>query len=149
MRFTWAHAAVAIPVTIVVVFTSVLIRSMSDDKKTELVTDDYYAREIQFQEQINKTKNALILKTELDWRSNGGNWELGLKGEFAPELVKGVLTVYRPSDSSLDFDVPIKLDSNGTQLISGEKFKKGKYQIQVRWNASDLDCYLEKNIFIQ
>ena len=149
MKFTWAHAAIAIPITIVVVFTSVLIRSMSDEKKTELVTEDYYAKEIQFQEQIDRTKNALVLKTNLEWNKVGENWQLGLKGDYDPELAEGTLTIYRPSDSSLDFDVPMVLDVNFNQMVSGKNFKKGKYQIQVRWTANDLDCYLEKNIFIQ
>ncbi len=149
MKFTWAHAAVAIPITIVVVFTSVLIRSMSDEKKTELVTEDYYAKEIQFQDQIDRTKNALILKTELKWEKIGVNWELGLKGDFNPDEALGTLTIYRPSDSRLDFEEPIQLDSNFKQLVSGDKFKKGKYQVQVRWIGKGLDCYLEKNIFIQ
>jgi hypothetical protein len=149
MRFTWAHAAVAIPITIVVVFTSVLIRSMSDEKKTELVTEDYYAKEIQFQDQIDRTKNALILKTVLEWNKIGENWQLGLKGDFNPNNAVGSLTIYRPSDSTLDFEVPMELDTNFTQLVSGKNFKKGKYQIQVRWTVNDLDCYLEKNVFIQ
>ena len=149
MKFTWGHAAIAIPVTIVVVFTSVLIRSMSDDKKTELVTDDYYAKEIQFQKQIDNTKNALVLNTNLSWESSGDSLILGLTGDYDPELVAGELTVYRPSNSSLDFVVPIDLNVDGEQFIPRNKFKAGKYQIQVRWNVENKDCYLEKNIFIQ
>ena len=149
MRFTWGHAAVAIPVTIVVVFTSVLIRSMSDDKKTELVTDDYYAKEIQFQKQIDRTKNALLLNTVLTWKRNGDNLVLGLKGDFNPKLLTGELTIYRPSDSKLDFVVPIVLNEEGEQFVATSRFKLGKYQIQVRWNVEGKDCYLEKNIFIQ
>ena len=149
MRFTWGHAAVAIPVTIVVVFTSVLIRSMSEDKKTELVTDDYYAKEIQFQKQIDRTKNALLLNTTLNWVRKGDNLVLGLTGDFDSKLLTGELTVYRPSDSKLDFIEPIVLNEEGEQFVSRSKFKVGKYQIQVRWNVEGKDCYLEKNIFIQ
>ena len=58
MRFTWGHAAIAIPVTIVVVFTTVLIISMSDEHKTELVTEDYYAKELAYQDEIDQGRNA-------------------------------------------------------------------------------------------
>tara|TARA_R110002050_G_scaffold297339_2_gene458623 strand:+ start:34614 stop:35063 length:450 start_codon:yes stop_codon:yes gene_type:complete len=149
MRFTWGHASIAIPVIIVVVFTSVLIRSMADDKKTELVTEDYYAQEIQFQDQIDHTKNALILKTDLLWKREGDQWILGLNGDFAPGELTGELTVYRPSDSNLDFKVPILLNEKGQMSIPNARFKNGKYQIQVKWNVAGKDCYLEKNIFIQ
>ena len=149
MRFTWGHAAVAIPVTIVVVFTSVLIRSMSDEHKTELVADDYYAQEIQFQQQIDRTKNALLLNTTLTWEREGNQWVLGLTGDYDPLEIEGELTVFRPSDSRLDFIVPIKMDENGKMNVPASKFKNGKYQIQVRWNVEGKDCYLEKNVFIQ
>jgi hypothetical protein len=149
MKFTWGHASVAIPVIIVVVFTSVLIRSMADDKKTELVTTDYYAKEIKFQEQIDKTKNALVLETELSWVGVGDNLELGLIGKFNPEDVTGELVVYRPSNASLDFTMDISLDSSGIMRVPRDKFKKGKYQIQLSWKVNDLDCYLNKNVFIQ
>ena len=149
MRFTWAHAAVAIPVTIVVVFTSVLIRSMSDEHKTELVAEDYYAQEIQFQQQIDQTKNALLLSTNLLWEREGDQWVLSLDGDFNPLELEGELTIFRPSDSRLDFIVPIELNENGRMTVAADKFKNGKYQIQVKWNVEGKDCYLEKNVFIQ
>lgn len=148
MKFTWGHAAVLIPVTIVVVFTSVLIRSMADDKKTELVTDDYYAKEIQFQDQLDRVKQALAFKTDFTWTKQGDFWVLGLKGDFKYSDVKGVVTVFRPSDASLDFDIPIQLNEESIQLIPASKFKKGKYQIQVKWTIDGKECYLEKNVFV-
>jgi hypothetical protein len=149
MRFTWGHAAIAIPVTIVVVFTTVLILSMADKRKTELVTDDYYAKEIQFQDQLDRVKNALVFETDLSWVREGDFWVLGLKGDFESNPLEGVLKLYRPSDSKLDFELPIVLDSNYTQKVAHSKFVKGKYQLQVQWTVDGKECYLEKNIFIQ
>ncbi|HID39929.1 MAG TPA: hypothetical protein EYP36_10515 [Calditrichaeota bacterium] len=149
MRFTWGHAAIAIPVTIVVVFTTVLIRSMADEHKTELVTKDYYAKELAFQDQIDQTKNALLFHTVMEWTDNEKGFELKLTGDYSPENVTGTFKAFRPSSKSLDFDEPIQLDSNGVQSISANKFQIGKYQIQISWNVDGTDCYLEKNIFIQ
>ncbi len=149
MRFTWGHAAIAMPVTIVVVFTAVLIRSMSDEFNTELVTEDYYAKELKFQDQINQTKNAQLLETKFTWEKSGDSYVLGLKGNFDPELASGNVQAFRPSDEKLDFVLPLRLDSNGNQSILRNQFMVGKYQIQVSWNVNNQDCYLEKNVFIQ
>ncbi len=148
MRFTWGHAAIAIPVTIVVVFTSVLIRSMADDKNTELVTEDYYAQEIQFQDQIDQTKNALELNAQLNWTKVGANWRLDLNGDFESIDAEGEVYFYRPSNSKLDVTIPLDLDDVGQQMISANNFERGKYQVQVKWNIDGKECYLEKNIFI-
>jgi len=149
MRFTWGHAAIAIPVTIVVVFTTVLIISMSDEHKTELVTEDYYAKELAYQDEIDQGRNAASLNTELTWASNRDYLTLGLRGDFDPEEIEGFINVFRPSDESLDFEEPLDLDENGNQNFDFEKFKVGKYQIQVFWTVGQTECYLEKNIFIQ
>ena len=149
MRFTWGHAAIAIPVTIVVVFTTVLIRSMADEHKTELVTEDYYAKEMAFQEQIDQSKNAAELNSELLWASNRDYFTLSLAGDFSKENAEGTVYIYRSSDSSLDFEVTLELDSIGNQDFAFDKFKKGRYQVQISWTIDGTDCYLEKNIFIQ
>lgn len=149
MRFTWGHAAIAIPVTIVVVFTAVLIRSMAEENNTELVTEDYYAKEMAFQDQINHSKNAAELNSELSWASNGDSLGLQLTGDFSPVNVTGKVSFFRPSNSKLDFSTDLVLDENAKQNFSDNKFKKGKYQIQVSWTVDGTDCYLEKNIFIQ
>lgn len=149
MKFTWGHAAILIPSTIVVVFTTVLIRSMADERKTELVTDDYYAKEIQFQDQLDRVKNALAYETDFTWKKEKDHWVLGLKGRFEIQAIAGTLTLYRPSDSKLDFDLPIILNEDYEQRVPNSKFAKGKYQVQVFWTVDGKECYLEKNIFIQ
>ncbi len=149
MRFTWGHAAIAIPVTIVVVFTTVLIMSMAEDRKTELVTDDYYAKEIQFQDQLDRVKNALALETDFTWNKEGSDWVLGLKGNYDINEIEGTLTLFRPSDSKLDFEIPMQLDTNYQQRVPTSKMVNGKYQLQVFWTVEGKECYLEKNIFFQ
>lgn len=149
MRFTWGHAAIAIPATIVVVFTTVLIMSMAEDRKTELVTDDYYAKEIQFQDQLDRVKNALAFETDFTWEKEGSYWVLGLTGNYDIEEIEGSLTLFRPSDSKLDFEIPMQLDSNYQQRVPAALMVNGKYQLQVLWKVGDKECYLEKNIFIQ
>lgn len=149
MKFTWGHAAIAMPVTIVVVFTSVLIRSFSVEHKAELVTDNYYAKEIRFQEQIDHAQNASALNSELTWNKVNDTWVIGVSGDFNPAEITGKIIFFRPSDENLDFTVPISLDTLGKQTIVGDRFKNGKYQIQVEWTVNDTICYLEENIFIQ
>lgn len=149
MKFTWGHAAIVIPVVIVVVFTTVLIVSLSEEHQTELVTDNYYAKELQFQDQIDQTKNALLLSTEFLFDRMESNYVLSLTGDFNPSDVTGTVLAFRPSDSKMDFETVIDLDSNGTQLFPRSHFSNGQYQIQISWNVEGKDCYLEKNIFIQ
>lgn len=149
MKFTWGHAAIAMPVIIVIVFTTALIRSFSDEHKTELVTENYYEKEIHFQEQIDHSKNASFLNSKLVWKKVDDFWIIGVSGDFNSSEITGTINFFRPSDENLDFLVPISLDTFGEQKIAGDKFGIGRYQIQVEWTVNDTICYLEENIFIQ
>jgi hypothetical protein len=148
MKFTWAHAAILIPILIVVVFTSVLIVSMSEDRQEQLVTEDYYAKELDYQSEIDNTENALGKGAVIEFQQEGSNFHLQLTGDFSPTECAGTVHFFRPSNEKLDVEIPLQLDSNGVQVIEGSTFQSGRYQIQINWELEGANYYLEKNVFI-
>lgn len=148
MRFTWGHAAIAIPVVIVIVFTSVLIISITKEQQTHLVVQDYYAKEIAFQDQIDFSKNAQKYGARVKMNAENNFWKIQLSGDFDPTQLNGSIVAFRPSDPNLDFELELELNQAGEQLISLNTFAKGKYQIQLRFDVNGDHCYLEKVVFI-
>ncbi|HBH07327.1 MAG TPA: hypothetical protein DDX92_12075 [Flavobacteriales bacterium] len=147
MRFTWEHATWTVVVLIVVTGIGTFILSLGE--RTELVTDDYYARELAFQEQIDKIENAQSINAKIGWSQNSGGYQFSMTGDFDHTQVKGRIVFFRPSSRELDTQYPLNLDSNGVQNVPLELLKPGRYQIQASWNDGIKDFYLEKNIFVQ
>ena len=64
--------------------------------------------------------------------------------EFIPNKIKGNVSLYRPSNKKLDFEIPISL-SNPTLLIPKSKLVGGRWDINMEWQY-DGKSYLTKDV---
>ena len=62
---------------------------------------------------------------------------------------RGKLTLYRPSDATADFSLPLALDGNGDQQVSLEGIIAGHWILKVRWSAGSRDYYFERPVLVQ
>jgi len=56
--------------------------------------------------------------------------------------IKGTVSLYRPSNKQLDFDLPISL-SNTHLLIPDKRLLDGRWDIKIKWEING-DSYLQK-----
>lgn len=117
----------------------------SSKQHIELVTENYYAKEIAFQGQLDKMKNYNDLKDKLTWKINTGELQVAF-----PECAntEGNIMFFRPSDSKLDFSVEMNPGSGCVQKIPLRQFKKGLYKMQVDWKNPQESFYTEQTIMI-
>ncbi|MBL4648222.1 MAG: FixH family protein [Aureispira sp.] len=110
----------------------------------DLVSEDYYAQEVGFQEQINQQNNVYKLAQKPSWNIAEKYFELSFPNKFT----EGSVHFFRPSDKGLDFGEALKIDANGQQLVALNKFKRGVYKIQLSWSDQKEAYYIEEQIFI-
>jgi hypothetical protein len=112
----------------------------------DLVSEDYYAKEIKFQDVIDKTNNAEALDENITWESANG----GILVTF-PELnntITGEIILFRPSDKSKDLSFEIEIDENHQQFLTHENIIHGKYLIQIDWMAGQSEFYTEGSAYV-
>lgn len=116
------------------VLMMVTMVGMSVVQKIDLVTDDYYAEEIKYQDRIDKVKNAGQLAVPLAWEVT----DSGVTVNYPKELknVTGVIHFYCPSDNTKDFSVKIQPDVKNSQFIPTKNASVGRYRIQFDWQAN-------------
>ena len=68
-----------------------------------------------------------------------------IKFQFPVDLgvPQGEIHFFCPSDSKLDFRIPIKADSEYQQFISTEQLKSGLWRIKVDWQAGGQPYFKE------
>ena len=71
----------------------------------QLVSDDYYQQELNFQEQINQAQNvqALKVKPELDYSAATRELELIFPTILSQSILEGEVTFFRPFKFSSGF----------------------------------------------
>ncbi len=115
--------------------------------KVDLVEDNYYDKEIAYQNHIDKVKRTKALTHPLVWKRTASS----LQFQFPKELpeVSGTIKLYRPSDSAHDVIVKIKPDGDGRQEFSIKGLEKGLWRMQADWRSGSETYYNEEIIFIE
>jgi len=140
-KFNWGHGITIFYICFVSAVVTALVASFSVDHS--LVVDDYYAKDLAYQSQYDKTKNSLEsqnVKVDLD----GVNQRLTINFGDASNI-KGMVEFYRPSDKSKDFQVELK-DNETT--INTDDLLAGKWVLKIDWKENGKSYYKEEFIYI-
>ncbi len=116
-------------------------------QKVELVSDDYYAQELQFQDKITAVNNAKALGGSINHFVDGKTITLTLDSNLIAANIQGTITFFRPSDSSKDLKVKMNFN-NGEQIINNNALVHGTYKLQMNWVSNGKDYFKEEVIFI-
>ena len=103
----------------------------------ELVTENYYAQELDFQKDIDAQKQTLDAHMQVELSYTKGAKE-GIRFDFPSEVagksVVGVISFYRPSDSKKDFTLPITSLDNCSLKVPADLLTEGRWNIRVEYS---------------
>ncbi len=123
----------------------------STQRDVNLVTPDYYEKEIVYETQIEKIRNAKKLKAlpKLIYQSEGKIAQLQFPAALAESFNEGEIHFFRTSDATLDFKLKIYLNENGTQSYDLSTKKEGRWKVIIDWKSNQIPYYMEQTIFIK
>ncbi len=145
------------PVTFLQGIVSVIVLSIiglialiifSGKIKFGMVDENYYEKDLQYQDQIDRIERAGELQEAVKIELIGNYISIDFPELFEPTEVSGEIKLYRPSDPQLDQFINILLDNEGRQFIETTRLKSGAWKLMLTWYYDDLDYYIEKRIFI-
>ena len=108
----------------------------------QLVSDEYYNDELNYQEEIDKLKRASKLDENVSIKKVVTGLLIQFPSEFDFNQIKGTISFKRLSNSSIDFSIPIALDSNQF-LLKDETLVDGRWDVKIEWMI-DSKVYLFK-----
>lgn len=143
MKINWGTAIVLSFLAFMSFILFFVVRMSTDDRaKHDLVTEDYYRAELGYQKEIDAENRAKENLVQLAIKRTSR----GLLVEFPKSLdfqkVKGQVSLYRPSNKQLDFDLNLSL-SNAHLLIPDKRLLDGRWDIKVSWEYEHTN-YLHK-----
>lgn len=117
-------------------------------KNIDLVTDNYYEKELKYQEQIDKINNTNRLTEKLKIDFDGSN-VLITYPNLPGKLITGEISFYKPSDAKSDFKIPVSAGNEMKQVIEAAKLSKGMWKVQVNWAMDGSEYFNEEKIMVQ
>ena len=129
-------------------FIMYFVVKVNTDKKYDhdLVTEDYYKEELEYQNDINKETNAKILSENIRLINTEDGLLIAFPETFTINNISGKVFLYRPSNKQLDFEMPISL-SDHNLLIPDKRLLDGRWNIKVDWQYNG-KSYLYKEEII-
>jgi hypothetical protein len=109
----------------------------------DLVTPDYYAQELKYQEVIDGQKNLEASGKKVLINATQNLVTVQLPMDIAEG--KAEFKFYRPDNASLDFSMAI--NEGNSVMVPASKFKTGVYKVKSTWMHDGKRYYDEQSYF--
>lgn len=133
MKINWGTAIVLAFIGFISFILFFVVRMSMDNKANhDLVTENYYRAELGYQNEIDAENNARNKEVELSLETTDEGLKLVFPNGLDIKNIKGSVSLYRPSNKHLDFDLPISL-SQDYLLIPDNRLLDGRWDIKAAW----------------
>lgn len=146
MKINWGTGLV-IGMVLFIGFILFFVIKISTDKQYDydLVTEEYYKKELVYQKEIDDRANSNSLTVNITGEKTDQGWMLTFPGNLDYSKITGTVFLYRPSNKKLDFQEPLKLSSNRL-LIPDARLVAGRWNTIVQWCYEGKDYLYKKEI---
>nr|WP_294776331.1 FixH family protein [uncultured Flavobacterium sp.] len=143
MKINWGKGIV-IAFALFMSFILYFVFKVQSDSKydNEMVTEQYYKKEKLVQSNIESIQNANNLKVNVAINKTAEGITVQFPAEFDAAKIKGKVSLYRPSNQKLDFEIPISLSASDL-LIPKNNLVGGLWGITIAWEYEG-KTYLNK-----
>jgi len=119
----------------------------SSSQKFDLVTTDYYAKELKYQDKINEMNRVSALSEPVICETRGDSLIIAFPKDFAGHKLTGEAVLYCPSDENKDLKNNFSIQDEQLVIVLSSA-KKGLYELHLSWQDGGVAYYFEKKLFI-
>ncbi|WP_462250559.1 FixH family protein [Ferruginibacter sp.] len=117
----------------------------SSTQKMDLVTTDYYAKELKYQEKIDEANRVSALSEEIRYQVKDKEIAIYFPKDFLGKKITGIVNLYCPSDAQKDITQNFLLLDEALTIPTSNK---GQFELHINCQANGITYYFEKKIFI-
>jgi len=142
---TYIVIAFALFITFILYF---VVKVQSDSKyDNDLVVEEYYKHDIHYQEEMQRVQNAQDLATKPKVTQLDQEVTITFPDNFVPKKIKGTVSLYRPSNKKLDFQVKLDL-TESTVHIPKTNLVGGSWDINMEWQYEGKSYLTKETLYI-
>lgn len=148
MKFNWGTGIVIGILAFMAFILQYVIRVQTDDKyNNELVTESYYEKELEVNDNYRNNENLKELGDDFNIQVVEEGIAVQFPEDFNYQNIEGTISLYRPSDQNLDADISIELSSSA-MLIPKNALADGRWDIIVNWQYKENHYYKKQALFL-
>lgn len=141
----WGHKIIA--VYIVFVAGMLFLAFKSSTQNIELVTEDYYAKELVYQRKIDESKRTASLSAPVEIKVIDHKVTINFPKDFATKKITGEVILYCPANEKKDMNQQFLVTDNAVN-ITVPASNHGLHYVKINWSTGGVNYYYEKKIII-
>lgn len=147
MKINWGTSIVIAFASFMLFILYFVVKVQSNSKyDNELVVEEYYKHDANYQQELAKLQNGADLKQKPTFTKTADGIEITFPKAFDINKISGNVSFYRSSNKKLDFEVPISI-SSATLLIPNKRLVGGLWDITINWKYSNTDYISKETIY--
>lgn len=146
-KFNWGTGILIGIIIFITLSVTMTVIFMTQD--VSLVSDNYYEKSLEYQDEIDKKSRTKSLDEQVKINFNGEVIAVLFPTDYLGNKISGEIYFYRPSNSSFDFKLPLLVSEEGNQLIPVERLEKGFWRVKINWSMDRNMYYNERAITVE
>ncbi len=144
----WMWGLTAVIVVFIAFFVGFAIWTFQDD--VELVYDNYYDKDVVFEQQIKRIARtqALSVKPILTYHQTTQKLDLKFPLTLGHTPSEGEVLLFRPADLHKDRLFNLDLAGDSLQTIELLNMDPGLWRIKLAWTSGGEEYYLEQSLMV-
>ncbi|WP_158729493.1 MULTISPECIES: FixH family protein [unclassified Flavobacterium] len=150
MKINWG-TGIVIAFGLFMTFILFFVFTVQSDSKydNELVVEEYYKHDAHFAEEMTRIQNAADLAQRPIINNKANGIEVEFPKTFETNKIKGKVSLYRPSNKKLDFEIPISLSNATTLLIPKKSLAGGRWDINMEWQYNGKSYLSKETVYVR
>ncbi|MDG1729205.1 MAG: FixH family protein [Algibacter sp.] len=146
MKFNWGTGIVLAFIGFIsFIMYFIITMNVNNKYDHDLVSEEYYADELKYQNDIDKLKNAKSLEENISFKRTKEGLIIQFPTNANFKDITGKMFLYRPSNKQLDFETPISL-SDSNLLIPDKRLVDGRWNIKIDWQYKGKSYLFKESI---
>ena len=141
----WGHKIIV--VYVVFVAGMLFLAFKSSTQNIDLVTEDYYAKELVYQQKIDESKRAASLSAPVEIKLINHALTINFPKDFAAKKITGDATLYCPSDEKKDMNQQFMVTDTAVSIVVPDNYHGLNY-VKINWAVEGVNYYYEQKIII-
>ncbi|MCW3160919.1 FixH family protein [Chryseobacterium oryctis] len=145
-NFSWGHGVVVALLAFIIFILSMLFFFPNGQKNSEMVTENYYEEELQYQDVIDAKKRADELQEKPIYNQSKEGIRITFPKDYNNSNVTVKFVLNRTDDQNLDIKKTEQLDANQSFLIPAKVLKLGNYTLRLMWTKDKTDYRMDYDV---
>jgi hypothetical protein len=146
MKINWGTSIVLVFIGFISFILYFVVKmNTNTNYEHDLVTEDYYKQELAFQNEIDAEKNSKNLQKNITIKKTTKGLVISFPKDKNYSDISGTISLYRPSNKKLDFEIPISL-STSEVLIEDKNLLEGRWNVTIDWKYDNISYLFKKSL---